>query len=156
MAALCQVLETWNMKPVWEAQPLWKAPGSGNCPPREVDEKGGEGSGGRKPGRAWGGGWDNSFRKAPQPFHGGTAGLHTPEHSPSRLPMLLQPTETRQDEEPVSHSSPALTNWPGAGSCLGILGLGTKMCPSVHQPPSRGPASTHSLALVFGLGLLDG
>lgn len=41
MATLRQVLETWNMKPVWEAQPLWKAPGSGNCPPREADEKGG-------------------------------------------------------------------------------------------------------------------
>lgn len=50
LAALCQVPETWNMKPVREAEPLWKAPGSGNCPPREFDERRGR-CGGRKPGR---------------------------------------------------------------------------------------------------------
>lgn len=37
VAALCQVPEMWTVKPELEAEPLWKAPGSGNCPPWEVD-----------------------------------------------------------------------------------------------------------------------
>lgn len=37
LAALRPVPETRNMKPVQEAEPQWKAPGSGNCSPREGD-----------------------------------------------------------------------------------------------------------------------
>lgn len=36
------VPETWNTKLVRQGKPLWKAPGAGNCPPREADWEEGE------------------------------------------------------------------------------------------------------------------
>lgn len=92
-------------------------------------------------GGVWEGGWDSSFRKA----------RRTPPlgHSwPSRPTALSSPTPASQAHGagwslaggPGSscYLSQVLTNCPWARQCLGILGLGTKMCSSVCPPHPQG------------------
>lgn len=103
------------------------------------------------------GGWDSSFRKAPYSVHRPLG--HMLQH-PFHF-TLPKPTAKGQDVEPGRQATfqfpfltPRPTNHPGAGQCLGIPGLGTRMCLQFIALPKE-TLSTQSLAVVFGLGLLD-
>lgn len=101
-------------------------------------------TGGRKL-RSWVRGWGGSLRKAAQPLHGDTACFHTPCRTPpSPPPADWDKAECGAWWGLIPHPilSWALTDCPWAVRCLGILGLGTKMCPLVHHPVLGGHVHT--------------
>lgn len=79
------------------------------------------------------GGWDSCFSKAPAPSTG-TQRACAPQHSPASPLQLGRMQSLAGAMLQLPLLSLILTNCLWARQCLGILGLGTKMCPSVHHP----------------------